>query len=50
MTIGTLLDLVIEDYKANEQKTLKNACGQIEHSLRPFFGELQADELDSVQI
>ena len=50
VTVGTLLDLVIEDYRVNDQKTLKNARGQIEHSLRPFFGELMADGLDSDQI
>ena len=50
VTVGALLNLVIEDYKANGQKTIKNACGQIEHSLRPFFGELMADAVDSDQI
>lgn len=49
-TVGTLLDLVIEDYKANGHKTIKNACGQIKHSLRPFFGDMRADAVDSAQI
>lgn len=48
--IGTLLDLVIDDYKANGQKTIGNACGQIEHSLRPYFGDLLAETLDSRQV
>jgi len=50
VTVGTLLDLVIEDYKQNGQKTLKHAKGQIEHSLLPFFGEMPAGEVDSDQI
>ena len=50
VTIGTLLDLVIEDYKLNEQKTVKDANGKIGHSLRPFFGERRASDLDSATI
>ena len=50
VTIGTLLDLVLEDYRVNGHKTLKNARGQIENSLRPYFGEMLAEELDSEQI
>ena len=48
--IGALLDLVIEDYKANGQRTIGNASGQIEHSLRPFYGEMLAETLDSGKI
>ena len=50
VTIGALLDLVLEDYRVNGHKTLKNARGQIENSLRPYFGEMLAEELDSEQI
>jgi integrase len=50
VTIGTLLDLVVEDYEANGQKTIGNMKGQIKHSLRPFFGMLMAGDLDSDQI
>jgi hypothetical protein len=47
VTIGALLDLVVEDYKANGHKTLANMEGQVKHSLRPFFGEIMADALDT---
>lgn len=50
VTIGALLDLVLEDYKSNGHKTLKNARGQIENSLRPYFGGMLADMLDTSQI
>jgi len=48
--IGTLLDLVIEDYTVNDQKTLAHARAQISHGLRPFFGEMFAENVDSDQI
>jgi integrase len=47
VTVGTLLDLVLEDYKANGHKTLKHAKGQIEHSLRPYFGNMLAADVDT---
>ena len=47
VVVGTLLDLVIEDYIANDQNTLKHARGQIEHGLRPFFGAMRANAVDS---
>ena len=50
VNVGTLLDLVIEDYKANGQKTIKNARGQIDHSLRPYFGGMVAAKVDTDQI
>ena len=50
VTVGELLDLVIEDYRVNKHKTIKNAQGQIENSLRPYFGEMLAERLDSDQI
>jgi hypothetical protein len=50
VTIGTLLDLVIEDYRANGQKTLKHAKGQIEHGLRPYFGEKLAGTVNTADI
>lgn len=50
VTIGTLLNLVIEDYRANGQKSLKDARSKIEHSLRPYFGDKMADALDSHEI
>jgi integrase len=50
VTVGTILDLVIEDYAANGQKTLKHAKGQIERGLRPYFGEMLASNVDSDQI
>jgi integrase len=50
VTIGTLLDLVIEDYQANGQKTVKTVKGQIKHSLRPFFGDMLAGDLDTDRI
>jgi integrase len=48
--VGTLLDLVVEDYKQNGQKTLAHAKAQIEHGLRPFFGDLRAQAVDSDRI
>jgi integrase len=48
--VGTLLDLVIEDYKQTGQKTIGHAKGQIENSLRPYFGDLLAARVDSDQI
>jgi integrase len=50
VSVGTLLDLVIEDYRQNGQKTLKHVKAQIEHGLRPYFGEMLADEVSSEQI
>jgi len=50
VTIGALLDLVIEDYQSNNHKTLKNARAQIAHSLRPFFGEMLAATLGTEEI
>ncbi|HTX37640.1 MAG TPA: site-specific integrase [Bryobacteraceae bacterium] len=50
VTIGTLLNLVIQDYRENGQKTLAHAKAQVEHGLRPFFGEMLADDMDSDQI
>ena len=50
VTVGTLLDLLIEDYRQNGQKTLKHSKSQIEHGLRPFFGEMLADEVSSERI
>jgi integrase len=50
VTIGRLLDLVVEDYEVNGQKTIANLKGQIKHSLRPFFGKMMAGDLDSDQI
>ena len=48
--VSTLLDLVIEDYKQGGQKTIAHAKGQIENSLRPYFGELFAAQVDSDEI
>jgi hypothetical protein len=50
VTVGTLLDLVTEDYKENGQKTLAHAKAQIEHGLRPFFGDMIAEDVDSEQL
>ena len=50
VTVGTLLDLVIDDYKANDLKTLKHASAQIKHSLRPFFGNLLAARVHTPDI
>jgi integrase len=47
VAIGTLLDLVIDDYKASENKSLKDVMGKIQHSLRPFFGDRVAARLDT---
>jgi len=41
---------VIEDYKANGQKSLVEAKARIERGLRPFFGEMLAEKVDSDQI
>jgi hypothetical protein len=47
VTVGALLDLLVDDYKANGHRTIKNAQGQIKHSLRPYFGDMLAAKLDS---
>jgi integrase len=48
--VGTLLDLVIEDYKATGNKTTVHAKAQIENGLRPFFGEMLAARVDTEEI
>jgi integrase len=48
--VGTLLDLVIEDYKQKGQNSLPHAKAQIEHSLRPHFGDMLAAKVDSDEI
>jgi len=50
VTVGTLLDLVTEDYRVNDHKTLKHAAAQIEHGLRPFFGAMRADKVHTADI
>ncbi|HXW14064.1 MAG TPA: site-specific integrase [Terriglobia bacterium] len=50
VTVGTLLDLVIKDYAANGLKTLKHARAQVERGLRPFFGDMRAEEVDTDKI
>jgi hypothetical protein len=48
--VGVLLDLVIHDYQESGQKTLPDVKRKIENALRPFFGEMLAYQVDSVQI
>lgn len=48
--VGTLLDLVIEDYKQSGQKTIADTRGKIENSLRPHFGDMLAARVDSAEI
>jgi integrase len=48
--MGELFDLVIEDYKQGGQKTIGSVRGKIENGLRPFFGDMIAARVDSVQI
>jgi integrase len=48
--VGALLDLVIEDYKEQGQKTIAHVCGQIENGLRPHFGDMLAARVDSEEI
>jgi integrase len=48
--VGTLLDLVIEDYKQGGQKTVADISGKIENGLRPHFGDMLAARVDSDEI
>jgi hypothetical protein len=48
--VGTLLDLVIEDYKRSCQKTIGHLLGQIKNSLRPYFGDMLAARVDTDEI
>jgi integrase len=48
--VGTLLDLVIADYKQTGNKTIAHVKGQIKNSLRPYFGEMLAARVDSEEI
>ena len=48
--VGTLLDLVIEDYKQSGQKTIAGTCGKIKNGLRPYFGDMLAARVDSEEI
>jgi integrase len=48
--VGTLLDLVIEDYKQTGQKTIAHMRGQIENGLRPYFGDMLSARVDSDEI
>lgn len=48
--VGTLLDLVIEDYLQSGQKTIADVRHKIENSLRPHFGDMLAARVDSDEI
>ena len=48
--VGTLLDLVIEDYKQSGQKTITDVRRKIAISLRPHFGDILASRVDSEEI
>jgi len=48
--VGTLLDLVIEDYKQSGQKTIAGTRGKIKNGLRPYFGDMLAARVDSEEI
>jgi integrase len=48
--VGTLLDLVIEDYKQSGQKTIADIRRKIAISLRPHFGDMLASRVDSEEI
>ena len=48
--VGALLDLVIEDYIASGQKTLADARGKVEHGLRPYFGKMLVEHVDSKEV
>ena len=48
--VGTLLDLVIEDYKQSGQKTVADVKGKIDNGLRPHFGDMLAARVDSEEI
>jgi integrase len=48
--VGTLLDLVVEDYKRKGQKSIAHARAQIDHGLRPHFDDMLAARVDSEKI
>lgn len=48
--VGTLLDLLLEDYKQKEHRSIATVRGQITNSLRPHFGDLIAERVDTDDI
>lgn len=50
VTVGLLLDHLLEDYKKNEQRSIVAVRGQIKNSLRPSFGDMLAERVDSDEI
>jgi hypothetical protein len=48
--VGTLLNLVIEDYLRSGQKTIADVRHKIENSLQPHFGDILAARVDSDEI
>jgi hypothetical protein len=48
--VGTLLDLVVEDYKQSGQKTIADARAKIDNGLRPFFEDMLAMRVDSDEV
>jgi integrase len=48
--VGLLLDLVIEDYRTGGQKTISDVKGKIEHGLRPFFSDMMAERVNTLEI
>ena len=45
--VATILDLVIEDYKQSDQKTIGDARRKIDNGLQPFFEGMLAAHVDS---
>jgi hypothetical protein len=50
VTLGALLDLVIADYRADGQKSLKETKARIENGLRPYLGDMPAGKLGTDDI
>jgi integrase len=50
VTIGQLLDLLIQDYEIHEKKTLEDARLSVEKHLRPYFGDTRAADLTTAKL
>lgn len=50
VTVGQLLDLVLEDYKTHNRGSLPDLKSKIESRLGPFFGKMKAAQLGTIDI
>ena len=50
VTIGNLLELLIDDYRENERRSLDTTKLRIEAHVRPFFGAMRAADLSTSHV